>query len=79
MPNYAGYETLANAIVVQAYDDYKKAVKRRDKHEKESIERFFHSEFYMLLTSVDPDYLLNNAKKEARRRCQKVKHGKTRQ
>ena len=79
LENYEGYEKLANAIVIQAYYDYKKALKRKNKCEKESIERFFYSEFYMLLTSINPNYLMNNAKREVRRKCQKVKHGKTRQ
>ena len=71
MPNDIGYEMLAVAIVVQAYDDYKKALKRKDRREIKSIERFFYSDFYSLLTSIEPSYLINNAKREVRK-----KHGK---
>ena len=71
MPNDIGYEMLAVAIVVQAYDDYKKALKRKDRREIKSIEAFFYSDFYSLLTSIEPSYLINNAKREVRK-----KHGK---
>ena len=68
MPNDIGYEMLAVAIVVQAYDDYKKALKRKDRREIKSIERFFYSDFYSLLTSIEPSYLINNAKMEVRKK-----------
>ena len=68
MPNNIGYEMLAVAIVAQAYDDYKKALKRKDMREIKSIERFFYSDFYSLLTSIEPSYLINNAKREVRKK-----------
>ena len=68
MPNDIGYEMLAVAIVVQAYDDYKNALKRKDRREIKSIERFFYSDFYSLLTSIEPSYLINNAKREIRKK-----------
>lgn len=68
MSNDIGYEMLAVAIVVQAYDDYKKALKRKDRREIKSIERFFYSDFYSLLTSIEPSYLINNAKREVRKK-----------
>ena len=68
MSNDIGYEMLAVAIVVQAYDDYKKALKRKDRREIKSIERFFYSNFYSLLTSIEPSYLINNAKREVRKK-----------
>ena len=68
MPNDIGFEMLAVAIVVQAYDDYKKALKRKDRREIKSIERFFYSDFYSILTSIEPSYLINNAKREVRKK-----------
>ena len=68
MANDIGYEMLAVAIVVQAYDDYKKALKRKDRREIKSIETFFYSDFYSLLTSIEPSYLINNAKREVRKK-----------
>lgn len=68
MPNDIGYEMLAVAIVAQAYDDYKKALKRKDRREIKSIESFFYSDFYHILTSIEPSYLINNAKREVRKK-----------
>ena len=73
MPNDIGYEMLAVAIVVQAYDDYKKALKRKDRIEIKSIETFFYSDFYYILTSIEPSYLINNAKREVRNKNGKSK------
>ena len=61
------YRTLANAIIVQAAKDYRKALRqlRRNpryetaRNEKNDVERFFHSEWFHFLTNVDPDYLLD--------------------
>lgn len=61
------YRTLANAIIVQAAKDYRKALRqlRRNpryetaRNEKNEVERFFHSEWFHYLTNVDPDYLLD--------------------
>lgn len=61
------YRTLANAIIVQAAKDYRKALRqlRRNpryetaRNEKNEVERFFHSEWFHFLTDTDPDYLLD--------------------
>ena len=61
------YKNLANAIIVQAAKDYRKALrqlKRNPKYDaardtKNEVERFFHSEWFHYLTNVDPDYLLD--------------------
>ena len=51
------YRTLANAIIVQAAKDYRKALRqlRRNpryetaRNEKNDVERFFHSEWFHYL------------------------------
>lgn len=61
------YKNLANAIIVQAAKDYRKALrqlKRNPKYDaardtKNEVERFFHSEWFHFLTDADPDYLLD--------------------
>ena len=61
------YRTLANAIIVQAANDYRKALRqlRRNpryetaRNEKNDVERFFHSEWFHFLTDADPDCLLD--------------------
>ena len=68
------YERLANAIVLQAVDDYRKALKavkrnpnnRSALDEALSVERFFRSGWYSTLTSVDGEYLIRTLQEEIR-------------
>jgi len=55
------YEELANAIVLQAVKDY-----RLHDNEKEivSLERFFRSDWFGVLTSIDPEMLIAKLRKE---------------
>ena len=64
------YENLANAIVLSAVDDYKSALLRQ-KRNPESIsaaedvkrlEKFFYSDWYEVLTDLDPGYLIRKMK-----------------
>ena len=67
------YESLANAIVLQAVADYRSALKKikRNPKNKEAvsealqIEKFFRSQWYQVLTSVDGEYLIRKLQKEA--------------
>ena len=68
------YERLANAIVLQAVDDYRKALKAVKRNpssraaidEALSIERFFRSGWYSTLTSIDGEYLIRRLQEEIR-------------
>lgn len=59
-------QLLANAIIKKAVDDYRVAVKHLKKgrnriwaeHTKEECMRFFRSEWFKVLTDVDPEYLI---------------------
>jgi len=64
------YENLANAIVLSAVEDYKAALLRQ-KRNPESIsaaedlkrlEKFFYSDWYEVLTDLDPGYLIRKMK-----------------
>lgn len=67
------YEALANAIVLQAVNDYRTVLKKVKKNpnnrtaldEALQIERFFRSQWYQVLTSVDGEYLINRLRREA--------------
>ena len=67
-----GYQALANAVVTQATKDYRMSIRHLKTHPgsqtasvmKRECERFFHSNWYSLLTSVDADYILNRIRKE---------------
>lgn len=66
------YENLANAIIVQAANDYRAALKKIRKNpqnrdaidEALSIEKFFHSGLYGALTTVDGDFLVRQLRAE---------------
>ena len=68
------YERLANAIVIQAADDYRIALKKIKAYPKNKeaisealeLERFFRSGWYSQLTSVDGEYLIRRLKEEIR-------------
>ena len=55
------YENLANAIVLQAVKDYRLT---DDEAELAEIERFFRSDWFGVLTDVNPEYLIRNLRKE---------------
>jgi len=66
------YKELTNAIIVQAVKDYRTALNQlslnpNDKaaqREKNSIERFFRSDWFSILTDLDGDLLLKKLKEE---------------
>lgn len=66
------YESLANAIVLQAVKDWRSAVrtlKKRPRYDpakqmKEECERFFRSDWFEELTSVDGSVILRKLKQE---------------
>ena len=67
----AGYESLANAIIVKAADDYRTVLKLqkkkpgREKYMKNhEIEIFFRSKWFGMLTGIDPEYLIKALRRE---------------
>jgi len=68
------YEQLANAIVFLAAKDYRDALKKLKKRSRydpakdviAEVERFFHSEWYRELTSVDGNFLIEKLRSEVR-------------
>jgi len=68
------YENLANAIVLQAVKDYRKALKtlqmnpmsRSANADKNTLERFFLSEWYRLLTHIDGEMLIEKLNQEVK-------------
>ena len=69
------YENLANAIILQAVRDYRTALKalrmnprnKAAQTEKESVERFFRSQWYQALTTVDGEMLIKKLNEEVMR------------
>ena len=70
---YFAYQKLANAIIVMAVDDYREIMKYGGVKMKiggnkytsiDSIEKFFHSDYYKQLTDLDGEYILRKLKEE---------------
>ena len=57
------YENLANAIILRAVEDYRLT---DNEEELEEIEAFFRSDWFAILTRLDPDLLIKKLRKEKR-------------
>lgn len=55
------FEELAQAIILQAVKDYRL---HDDTAERDSIERFFRSRWFGVLTNLDPETLISRLRKE---------------
>ena len=72
MENKSGFEMLVNGIISQAAKDYRSASRAqiRDPRDFEAknrikdVEKFFLSEWFQALTTVDGEYLLRRLKEE---------------
>ena len=71
------YENLANAIVVQACNDYRAALGGTGYDYKpasaclKELEKFFRSSYYRMLTKVKGEYLMERLKEEHREKKRK--------
>ena len=55
------FEELAQAIILQAVKDYRL---HDDETERDSIEQFFRSRWFGILTNIDPEMLISKLRKE---------------
>jgi hypothetical protein len=73
------YQNLANAIVVQACNDYRNALNGIGCEYKSpevvirELEKFFGSSYYRMLTKVKGEYLIERLKAEHREKLRKEK------
>lgn len=73
------YENLANAIVIQAVNDYRAALDGQGYDHKspavviKEIEKFFRSSFFRMLTKVKGEYLIEQLRKEHKEKERKEK------
>ena len=66
------YHELANAIIVTAAKDYRKALRKQEKDPSnvaaririEEVENFFRTAWYRLLTTVDGETLIRQLREE---------------
>lgn len=68
------YERMANVIILQAVRDYRTALKalrmnprnKAAQSDKDEIERFFRSQWYQALTTVDGEMLIRKLNEEVK-------------
>lgn len=68
------YEALANAVIIQAAKDYRKALrilrnnprKKAAMREAEECEDFFRSKWYTCLTNVEGEYMIERLRQEVK-------------
>ena len=66
------YENLSNAIILRAVADYRKVLRILYKHpynrdairEKNSLLRFFRSDWFRVLTNLEPEMLIKRLNAE---------------
>lgn len=58
------YQNLANAIVAVAADDYRMALQDSDEKLIKSLEQFFFSDWYRILTNINPESLIRLLQRE---------------
>ena len=59
-PRMNPYEELANAIILQAVKDYRRLWNyKKEHHAKREIIRFFYSQWFAILSRLDPNYLID--------------------
>ena len=66
------YENLGNAIILLAVKDYREALRKHKKRPRyepalqtiNEVERFFRSEWFSQLTSIDAEMLITKLKAE---------------
>jgi len=71
MDNNIGFENLANAIITQAAVDYRREydiLQKRPGDQNAQVRlakltEFFYSDYYSILTKVDPDWLIEQIEK----------------
>ena len=69
------YEELANAIVLQAVEDYRTALMAGEENKAKACENFFRSEYYMILTNVNGENLIKQIRKEVEETKKKLEGG----
>lgn len=71
-----GYRQLANAIIIMAANDYRKALKRHYSGTCSCIRAFFHSDMFEAISPIDADKLIQMLEREYAEK-QKTPHSVT--
>ena len=68
-------KVLTNAVITQAANDYRRALKAKDFAGIYECESFFKSHRFMLMTNVDGVYLIDRIRKEVNNEANKFYKG----
>lgn len=66
------YENLANGIIILAVEDYREALKTKNKGEIIALERFFLSAWYSILTNLPGEVIIDKIREECGYRSRKT-------
>ena len=67
------YELLANGIVERAVEDYRNLWNfTKNDYAKQELIHFFYSEWFSILTTLDPTYLIEKLEEEADAKRKKI-------
>ena len=67
------YELLANGIVERAVEDYRNLWNwTKDDQAKQELIHFFYSQWFAILTTLDPTYLIEKLEEEADAKRKKI-------
>lgn len=61
------YENLTVAIIIQAVKDYRRALEMSERGRKSECVRFFRSDWFKVLTTMDSEFLIRKLKEEVQR------------
>jgi hypothetical protein len=64
MEQQAPYEKLSEAIILQACKDYRDALRNGNFCRQREVERFFRSDWYLMLSQVDGEFIIELLKEE---------------
>lgn len=62
-----GYEALAAFVILQAVKDYQRALRKKDKMEIKTLERWFRGPEFGMWSESDPEYLIEKSRETVRR------------
>ena len=68
-------KVLINAVITQAANDYKRALKAKDVGGIYDCESFFKSQRFMLMTNIDGKYLIDRIRREVNNEADKFCKG----
>ena len=79
-PEDVAYHDIANAIIIQAVEDYRNALDGQSYNGYppeviiKRIEKFFRSRYFRILTTVDGEYIIARLKQEHSERNKNESH-----